>query len=536
MAEIKNTFQGSKMNQDLDDRLIPNGTYRSATNVQVGNSESDDVGTLQTVLGNFELTDFGIPSTVVGLEVIGHAVDASRDTVIVFLTNSSIDQRLDGIDKTGAITLPDGTTINNVTKSTGDNYICMYSPGFTGILVEGSFLSFSKLFRVTANIVEDLMFFTDNFNQPRKINLKSATSNSTYYTKEDQISVAKYYPYQPISFLDNSNIKKIGLVNKQDEYLPPSLVAFGSVYTGSSPDIIVLKNVTDDTLVNVRDHMQTVNSSNNTNISASSSAVNVGAQKRIKITNLSREGSVECYIRSIDIKTGGDCEMKVENKDGSDIINDADTVLSSWKTMDQLGFSWPNPDYDSSFAYSGASKYMEDKFIKFSYRFKFDDDEYSLMAPFTQAAFIPKQKGYFIGQDAKRAGQKGIVPFMENEVTNVALNIPMPIVSVLGNVALREELKVKEIQILSKASDDQNIKVITDLELESISGGIGTATITNTGSASGGTPFSPGIYTVGATGGGGSGMLVKVKRSSTVTNGAAVFPDYGPLDDRKSVV
>ena len=83
MANIKNTFQGSKMNQDLDDRLIPNGTYRSATNVQVSNSESDDVGTLQTVLGNFELTDFGVPTTVSNLEIIGQAVDQSRDMIIV---------------------------------------------------------------------------------------------------------------------------------------------------------------------------------------------------------------------------------------------------------------------------------------------------------------------------------------------------------------------------------------------------------------------------------------------------------------------
>lgn len=533
MAEIKNTFQGSKMNQDLDDRLIPNGTYRSATNIQVGNSESDDVGTLQTVLGNFELTEFGIPSTVVGLEVVGHAIDASKDVIVVFLTNSSTDQRLSIVDKTGSITLPDNTTVNNVTKSTGNNYVCMYSPGFTGILVEGSFLNFSKLFRVVANIVEDLMFFTDNFNQPRKINIKSAQSSSSYYTNEDQISVAKYYPYQPISFLDTSSgIKKLGLVNKQDEYLPPSLVAFGSVYTaGSGDDLVILKNVTDDSLVDLIAHMQTVNSLNNHNISLTSQSVINGAQKRIKISNLSKEGSNECYVRRIDIKANGDCEIKIENKDGSDIVNDAATVLSSWDTMDQLGFSWPNPDYDTSFAYSGASKYMEDKFLKFSYRFKFDDDEYSLMAPFTQAAFIPKQKGYFVGQDAKRAGQKGIVPFMENEVTNVTLNIPMPIVtSALGNVELRDKFKVKEVQILSKASDDQNIKVVTDLELESIVGGISTATVTNTGSNSSITPFSPGIYTVGATGGSGSGMLVKVRRSSTSTGNTLNYPDYGPLD------
>ena len=40
------------MNKDLDDRLIPNGEYRDAQNISVGKSEDDDIGSLETVLGN----------------------------------------------------------------------------------------------------------------------------------------------------------------------------------------------------------------------------------------------------------------------------------------------------------------------------------------------------------------------------------------------------------------------------------------------------------------------------------------------------
>ena len=32
---------------------------------------------------------------------------------------------------------------------------------------------------------------------------------------------------------------------------------------------------------------------------------------------------------------------------------------------------------------------MKDKFIRFSYRYKFEDGEYSLIAPFTQIVFEP---------------------------------------------------------------------------------------------------------------------------------------------------
>ena len=68
MAEIKNSFLRSKMNKDLDDRLIPNGEYRDAQNISVGKSEADDIGALETVLGNTLVTNFGLS----GVETIGY--------------------------------------------------------------------------------------------------------------------------------------------------------------------------------------------------------------------------------------------------------------------------------------------------------------------------------------------------------------------------------------------------------------------------------------------------------------------------------
>jgi len=35
MAEVKNSFLRSKMNKDLDDRLMPEGEYRDALNVSI---------------------------------------------------------------------------------------------------------------------------------------------------------------------------------------------------------------------------------------------------------------------------------------------------------------------------------------------------------------------------------------------------------------------------------------------------------------------------------------------------------------------
>ena len=54
MAQTINTFIKSKLNKDLDARLLPNGEYRDAYNVQVSKSEGPNVGSLENVLGNKE--------------------------------------------------------------------------------------------------------------------------------------------------------------------------------------------------------------------------------------------------------------------------------------------------------------------------------------------------------------------------------------------------------------------------------------------------------------------------------------------------
>ena len=55
MPEIKHNFSQGKMNKDLDERLVPNGQYIDANNIQVSTSEDSNVGTVQSLLGNTAL-------------------------------------------------------------------------------------------------------------------------------------------------------------------------------------------------------------------------------------------------------------------------------------------------------------------------------------------------------------------------------------------------------------------------------------------------------------------------------------------------
>ena len=85
MPEIKHQFTGGKMNKDLDERLVPNGEYRDAWNIQVSTSEGSDIGTVQNILGNDLVAgqDFIDDNSV----CVGSIADEKNDKLYYFITN-----------------------------------------------------------------------------------------------------------------------------------------------------------------------------------------------------------------------------------------------------------------------------------------------------------------------------------------------------------------------------------------------------------------------------------------------------------------
>jgi len=73
MAELKRVFSKATMNKDVDERLVPNGQYRDANNIEIATSEGSNVGTVQTILSNLErnLIDFDPAITEYATQLIG---------------------------------------------------------------------------------------------------------------------------------------------------------------------------------------------------------------------------------------------------------------------------------------------------------------------------------------------------------------------------------------------------------------------------------------------------------------------------------
>ena len=442
MPEVKNTFLQSKMNKDMDGRILPNGQYRDGRNIQISRSEGDDVGALENVLGNGLLTTFGLTNE--NLEIIGHLMVDTLDTIFLFLTDY-YDSSANQLDNNIA-----GQTtayVGNVVEC----YIVSYNvtTQTPKILVEGNFLNFSKSHPVTGvNLIEDLLFWTDNRNQPRKININLAEPG--YYTKEDHISVAKYYPYNPILLLNRNDdpIAKYqsSMKDKVSKYLPIHAAAKVKSVDAGLGQIVVFGEYT-----NIMPNTPATGISNGDLITG----VNVD-KNDLAVTNTVTIGVEETTITTSSL------------------------VLGSLLTNDIIYFQRQNPDYDVN--WTGDENFFKDKFARFSYRFKFDDGEYSLSAPFTQIAFVPEQDGYFIGDSAiddvtvALVGQESatydstVVKFMQNKINDVVLNIPSPTID-NDNTSLKwdqvnAELKITEIDILYKEAQSNKTSIVETLLID----------------------------------------------------------------------
>lgn len=468
MPETKNIFLGGKMNKDIDPRLLPNREYIEARNASVTDSSGGDAGLVETINGNILFADFGLTDS--GLKVNGFFQDSQNDRLFVCLTN---------------YTDSSYNALGNFAPSASAHYIAMFDvrTNIGTVLVGGSFLNFSDTHRVLGmDLIENILFITDNRNQPRKINVDLAVanpfgSNDPYYTSEDHISVSKYFPCTPPALT--------------------SLTGDGDLFVGSSLEI-----QTNTTMVGGAGSSGTIEVGLNS-VTTSGSGAN---GMRFTITQAS-DGTGNFILASATVLTSANNYASGDtisvpaaalNLALSGTANGAISLILRRENMNRITSMWDvtsallpdgnttNPYVDATF--DGDTEFMSDKFIRFSYRYKFEDNEYSLIAPFSQAAFKPKQDGYFMedtiptsilddtaDSDENNAIKSTIVEFFENKVNRVDINIPAPLDSEYGagDDGIYKKYKIVAIDVLYKESDDTNIRVIDTISYDDIINGSG---------------------------------------------------------------
>lgn len=418
MPEIKNVFSAGKMNKDLDERLIPNGQYRDALNIKISSSEGADVGAIENILGNTAIfnrsynevtnsyTQWGLNDSDTNYygfdncKTVG-VIRYDRNEKIYWLLSGSNQDGILEFDQTTKVVSPVVIDKNNVLKFSSNTLI-------TGI-----------------NIIDGLLFFTDDLNEPKCINIErfktaAAASGDTSHTEiygrdfiESDVTVIKKSPitaptlemYRTKQLDNNGNVTNVdtgwyGALGSNVDGEPTPFDP-GTAVTMYWNQPYPFYNV-GDTLV----------------LTASNGEDDEDHIARVKV---------------FEVPTGNTQNFAKVNVLS---INTAPATSTFWEvTLEQ------------------TPPMFEFKFARFAYRYIYNDNQVSCFSPFSEPAFLPDEKAFEYNPE------QGYNVLMKNTVRNLKVK----------NFASSGTVPsdVEKIDILYKDSSNQNVYVVDTIEKDS---------------------------------------------------------------------
>ena len=183
------TFVAGRMNKTIDERLLANGEYIHAQNVRLGSTEDSEIGSVENAKGNERLTtltytDAANTPLSSSARCIGAYEDSASNTIYWMVHDPAfllggVTYKLDMIVSYNTMT--QALIYHVVSIATGGNTTLNFNPAYliTGI-----------------SLVDDLFFWTDDFNPPRKIN------------------VTRGYPYPTPANVDQITAEELNVIKK----------------------------------------------------------------------------------------------------------------------------------------------------------------------------------------------------------------------------------------------------------------------------------------------------------------------------------
>jgi len=614
MPEIKHNFTAGKMNKDLDERLVRNGEYRDALNIQVRTTEGDsdgvgDAGSVQNIKGNTKIAE---AYRTVGYnnnetKIIASVADEKNDCAYFFAAaplpqqqagakkgalesiepstiadltgvpsnsdvrwvDSIIQVNADGTDaevvfvdyyaRTGQIinyitqenfnalngsTTPfnsitfnapiarigmrlfiqrtpsgGGLTTNYLFDSNGADGVEIININGNQVLLEfGQSIDFStsdfnetetqnivvklihkervlefdhdSLISSSVNVIDDLLFYTDNKSEPKKINItrsKLGSIQDNYLTdpkhtklfvknaQGELVNVTEVENYNDTSL--SASVDAHGDVEKEHVTVirkkptsPPTLEMSPSDREGpiefdiQYPETITNNDGEDYLLggfINLTENYVDFNESGGESSSemeifqlqAGDGVASVGSERVVKFPS-------QVDVRLSDILIFESVQYGFSNPvivqatvEETDIAN-AVSGQFKWHrircTVIDPMLEQLNPDQWTVTIQQPAALF-ETKFGRFAYRYKYEDNEYSAFSPWSELAFLPDSFSY--------TPSTGHNEGMGNSVRRLKVRDFIP------NNSYRPD-DVRSIDILWKTTDDQNVYVVKTITRE----------------------------------------------------------------------
>ena len=176
MVKVTSTFTAGKMNKVVDERLLPPGEYVDAQNLRLGSTETSEVGSIELTKGNSQLTNITFNGTAPSgnARCIGAYADNANEKIYWFIHDPSWIGNGGGSPVT--TTILDMVVSYNLVNGNTYYHLISVQEGTAG----RSTLNFSHKHLITGiNLVDDLLFWTDNLNPPRSININQGFASPT---------------------------------------------------------------------------------------------------------------------------------------------------------------------------------------------------------------------------------------------------------------------------------------------------------------------------------------------------------------------
>jgi hypothetical protein len=431
MAEIKQNFSEGKMNKDLDERLLPKGQYRHAENVQVSTTEESDVGALENIHSNTLLSDGFILEESV---CVGKYADEKNNTLYWFIANDAKDMILRWYQSQVTPVLVD--TNKNVLKFDPENII-------TGI-----------------NVIDNLLFWTDAYQdennnlvgtEPKKINIDLCMQGTIDENTHTKIIV----PERDIDLNSGIDIREehITVIKKSPKTkleLDINLdVDTTAEFNGNANPLLIVPIIGNNRIVGDVTYI-------NGFFNFTGSARFFSGDELLFLANTGTNSS-------LDLPDSYQVKIKVL-ADVSGTISPSGNVFAPHTYQIEILEISPGTDYNTIdwfvFRKQNELDFFEKEFARFSYRYKYQDGEYSTFAPFSNIAFFPDnfdyetKKAYNLGMQNKLKSLK-LRNFVEANILENVVQIDLLYKnSSSPNVYLVEKIKyndLKDINIVTSA-------------------------------------------------------------------------------------
>ena len=457
MPEVKNSFTGGKMNKDLDERLVPKDQYRDALNIEVATSEGSDVGTVQNILGNKRIENL-VGS---GFTCVGSISNERTNKLYWFLSTYNKDMILE-YDVENDITSP-----VLVDKKAGTQKAVLK---FFGNIITG------------INIIDDLLFWSDNKGEPKKININRCKEGTINIDTHTQLSFSNNsftglaVEYVTTSEYPNDSSNSHNGFHK--DFHPPlknleDSLKIGRYFTFERRKFVKMLGYEFDQLI---DDYGCIMDGNSNVVDTTSSHYAPG--------NLNPAHADGYVFKARHYRKGeliGAPNLKVwDNRYGIHVRYDSNHTDSDFEVGDvvfavdikldieekHITVLKPKPlkapsikiNYkESDETTTKIPNLFEEKFPRFSYRYKYADGEFSPFAPFTEPVFNPQYtKDTSKSVNASVLYDKDTV-YDEKDPRNKAMVNSIHSIDLMDFITINTPEDVVEIDLLYKQEDSPNI-------------------------------------------------------------------------------